>query len=286
MKEKILLDKNRNIAQVVSDSFKFIKQEFSGLISHYLVFIAPLFIGLIYLAAKSDLLVFQQKALELSNETEVEAFQELLREINLNSVWLVGIAMGLISLVFLGVTLIYLRNYHFNPEERITYSEMGSQLLYEFPKLFIVQFFYLSMSFFGMMTFLLPGIYFLITFSIASIIMVFEDEKIFKSFSKSIRTTHKSWFTFFWHTINIFLVYMAISFILRLPISLLIKKLYPLEEITAFQFAFSIGIESFINILASAIALIGMSMLYFGFTNHRQNYRDLIRSEFNKSDKA
>lgn len=286
MKEKILLDKNRNIAQVVSDSFKFIKQEFSGLISHYLVFIAPLFIGLIYLAAKSDLLVFQQKALELSNETEVEAFQELLREINLNSVWLVGLTMGLIGLVFLGVTLIYLRNYHFNPEEKLSYSEMGSQLLYEFPKLFIVQFFYLSMSFFGMMTFLLPGIYFLITFSIASIIMVFEDEKIFRSFSKSIRTTHKSWFTFFWHTINIFLVYMAISFILRLPISLLIKKLYPLEEMTAFQFAFSVGIESFINILASAIALIGMSMLYFGFTNHRQNYRDLIRSEFNKSDKA
>lgn len=284
MQEKVLLDKNRNISLLIVDSFKFLRQEFRGLIQHYLVFVAPLFLGLGYLIQNSDILELQKTVQEISNETDVEIIQDVLRSIDMNPIWLIGLGFSFIGLIFLGVTLIYIRTYHLNASYKLSISEMGSQLLYEFPKLFIIQFFYLSMALFGLMTFLIPGVYFLVTFSIASIHMVIEDDKIFKSLSQSIRISHKSWFTFLWYSINIFIAYAVVSFILRAPISYIISRLYPLEEISSQEFAISASIESFINLLCFSIALVAMSMLYFSFKNHRIHYREIVKSEFNKTD--
>lgn len=257
---KINFNEDRTIGEVIHSSVQFLKEEGIALLKLYFKFLFPLFILLAFLTYRSDLLEVSQI---INLETDFTDLENLFNGINLKSIWLVGIIQAFIWLIFLTVTLIYVKNYHLH-SQKTSFREMWGQLLYEFPKVFILQFFYLSMIFFGIVSFVIPGIYFGVSFALATTILVFQDTRVFQAMHLSLRLTIKKWFKTLGYLFIFYLVYLVVRILLQLPFSMIMNQLIENQEnLNRFAFTTLNIFNSVINILSSIFPILGTVYLYF-----------------------
>lgn len=255
--EKINFNIARNLSEIITASIQFIKSEGKNLSRFYLRFLLPLFIPVAILTYQSDLFAIGEVIKE-----DVSQLESLLSTFDLKGIFLAMLAQVFAWLVFLSITLVYLRNYCTDNSTNLTTKEMWSQMLYEFPKLFIVQFFYLSMLVFGLFSFVIPGIYFGVSLALAATIVVFEDSKIFSAMSNSIRLTRIKWFMSFGYLLVFYLLYIIARTVLQLPITFIGTSLSNAGEVSRMGFTIISTINAIINMLASIFPILGSVFLY------------------------
>lgn len=255
--KKIDFNINRNLSEIINASLQFLKVEGKSLFKFYSRFLLPLFIPVAILTYQSDLFAVG----EVINE-DVTQLESLLSTFDLKGILLAMLGQAFTWLVFLSITLVYLRNYC-SDNTPLSYREMWSQMLYEFPKLFIVQFFYLSMLVFGLFSFVIPGIYFGVSLALAATIVVFEDSKIFRAMSNSLRLTRIKWFMSLGYLLVFYLLYIVARTLLQLPITFIGTNLSESGELSRMGFAIISTLNAIINMLSSIFPILGSVFLYY-----------------------
>lgn len=255
--EKIDFNQNRNLSEIISSSIQFLKAEGKSLFKFYFRFLFILFIPVAILTYNSDLFAIGELIRE--DITQLEA---MLPSFNLKGVFLAVLAQALAWLVFLSITLVYVRNYCTQNSKPLSNKEMWNQMFYEFPKLFIVQFFYISMFIFGLVTFVIPGIYFGVSLALTATIIVFEDARIFQGLSGSIKLTRSKWFMCLGYLLVFYLVYIVARTLLQLPISFIGTSLSNSGELTRMSFTIVSTLNAIINMLATIFPILGSVFLY------------------------
>ncbi|HLW14882.1 MAG TPA: hypothetical protein VKX30_05230 [Flavobacteriaceae bacterium] len=255
--EEINFNESRNLSEIIRTAVQFLKLESRNLLRYYTWWVFPLFIPLAILTYHSEL-----HAISGLINNDMEQLEAALPTLDWKKIWLAVLAQAFVWLVFLSVTLVYLRNYSNNKGRLLTNKEMWNELLYEFPKIFIVQFFYISMVIFGLVSFVIPGIYFGVSLALATTIVVFEDSKIFHALSKSFRLIGSKWFMSLGYLFVFYLIYIGARTLLLLPVSLIAGNLAEAGEISQMNFAITSTINAIINMLASIFPILGSVLLY------------------------
>lgn len=263
--EKINFNENRNLSEIFISSLQFIKSEGSSLFKFYIRFLFPLLIPLAIFTYQSDLI----EITEIINK-DISELESAISNIDINKLWMVGLSQAFVWLVFLTITLIYIRNYCSDNSQPLSNKEMWNQMLYEFPKIFIVQFFYVFMVFFGTLSFVIPGIYFAITFALATTILVFNDTRIFQAFSLSLRLTFKKWFKVLGYLLIIYLIYFVARIILQFPFSLILTRLSDAGDLSRLSFTILNIFNSIINLFSSLFLVLGTVFLYYILDQHTE----------------
>lgn len=262
--EKINFNITRNLSEIISASIQFIKSEGKTLLKFYSRFLLPLFIPVTILTYQSDLFAIG----EVINE-DVSQLESLLSTFDLKGILLAMLAQAFTWLVFLSITLVYLRNYCTNNNKVLSVRDMWSQILYEFPKLFIVQFFYLSMVVFGLFSFVIPGIYFGVSLALTATIVVFEDSKIFRAMSTSLKLTRLKWFMSLGYLLVFYLLYIIARTLLQLPITFIGTSISESGELSRMGFTVISTLNAIINMLASIFPILGSVFLYHKLNQER-----------------
>lgn len=255
--EKINFNINRNVSEIIKASIQFIKSEGKNLLKFYSRFLLPLFIPVAILTYQSDLFAIG----EIINE-DVSQLEYLLSTFNLKGILIAMLAQAFTWLVFLSITLIYIRNYCTINSKVLSNKDMWSQMLYEFPKLFIVQFFYLSLLVFGLFSFVIPGIYFGVSLALAATIVVFEDSKIFRAMSNSLRLTRIKWFMSLGYLLVFYLLYIVARTLLQFPVTFIGTSISESGELSRMGFTVISTLNAIINMLASIFPILGIVFLY------------------------
>lgn len=263
--KKINFNENRNLSGILNDSIQFIKLEGKTLFRFYFRFLLPLLVPLAFFTYQADLLEIT-KIINI-DPTQLES---LLGQIDLPKIWLVILNQALIWLVFLSVTLIYIRNYCDPKSKELSHQEMWSQMLYEFPKIFIIQFFYLGMLFFGLVSFIIPGIYFGVSFALATVILVFKDTRIFEAMSLSLRLVIKKWFKVFGFLFLLYLISFVVRILFQLPFSMIADGIEKSGELSKISFTILNSFQTLINLFASLFPVIGSVFIYYILEYHTE----------------
>lgn len=255
--EKIDFNTNRNLAEIITDTVQFIKHEGKSLFKFYLVFVLPLFIPIAILTYQSDLFILG----EAINE-DIKNIESMMPNLNMKGIIIVALAQALAWIVFLATSLVYIRNYNTPNSEPLSTKEMWNQMFYEFPRLFIVQFFYFSLVFFGLVSFILPGIYFGVSLALTATIAVFEDARIFQAFSKSMRLVRTKWLQCLGYLIVLYLIYIGAGMLLQIPVKYIGTSLQKAGELTNKSYAIIASTTAFINTVASIFPVLGSVFIY------------------------
>lgn len=256
--EKINFKGNLSLTEIIRASFQFIKLEGKTLLRYYSIFVLPLFIPVAYLTYQSDLYLINEVL-----GTETSQLEEIFSTLDWENLWLAIISQALVWIVFLTITLIYLKNYCNNDNKALSNKAMWNELLYEFPKVFIVQFLYISMVFFGFISFIIPGIYFGVSLALATTIVVFENTRIFQGIRNSFRLIGTKWFMSLGYLLAFYLVYIVTRIVLQLPISIIGSSIIEPGEITKMSFSIITTLNVAVNMLASIFPIIGCVFLYY-----------------------
>lgn len=263
--EKINFNENRNLSEIIQTSVRFLKLEGRNLLKFYSWFVFPLFILVFILTYQSDL-----HAISGLINNDIEQLEAALSTLNWKKIWFAVLAQAFVWLVFLSITLVYIRNYCDNNGKMLTLKEMWNEILYEFPKIFIVQFFYISMVLFGLVSFIIPGIYFGVSLALTATIVVFENSKIFHALSKSFRLIGSKWFMSLGYLFVFYLIYIGARTLLLLPISIIAGNLGESSEISQMTFAITSTLNAVINMLASIFPILGSILLYYKLIQNKE----------------
>lgn len=256
--EKINFNENRNLSEIIRASFRFIKLEGRALLRFYSWFVLPLFIPIVFLTYQSDLHIISEVV-----NTDPSQLEEVLATLHWRNLWFAILGRVIMWLVFLSVTLVYLRNYCMNDNKKLSNKDMWNEMFYEFPKIFIVQFFYLGMIMLGLVTFIIPGIYFGVSLALATTIVVFEDSKIFHGLRKSFKLIGTKWFMNLGYLSIFYLVYFVLGTALQFPFSIISNNIIGPGEMSKMSFAVIATLNLIISMLASAFPIIGTVFLYY-----------------------
>jgi len=263
--EKINFKANLSLTEIIRSCFQFVKLEGKTLLGYYLRFVLPLFIPVAYLTYQSDLYLINEVL-----STETSQLEEVFLTLEWENLWFAVISQALVWIVFLTITLIYLKSYCNNNSKDLSNKAMWNELLYEFPKVFIVQFLYISIIFFGLASFIIPGIYFGVSLALTATIVVFENSKIFQGIRKSFMLIGTKWFMSLGYLLTFYIVYVVARIVLQLPISIIGSSMYGPDEMTKLSFTVISTLNAIVNMLASIFPIIGSVFLYYTLQQHQK----------------
>lgn len=106
-------------------------------------------------------------------------------------------------------------------EERPTPIEVFQKMLPRIPMLVVLIILISIVSFIGFIIFLLPGIYLMITLSLAVPVYIFEDKSIGTSFTKSFKLVNDKWWSTFGLIMVTVLIASVLSYIFLIPMYVL-----------------------------------------------------------------
>jgi hypothetical protein len=211
VEKEIEFRKKRELSEIISDSFLFIKQEYKPISKLIFTYVLPFLIlyGIVQV-------YFQMKVLGNIDLSNPESMMANIGPIYLN-LFLFSLFGIFVQSLLIGAFYSYLEIYIKKGKGNFELSEIT-------PLLFSNGLLALSASLvlfivviFGMFIFIIPGIYFANTFSLVIIIFMFEKKGLGNAFSRSwILVKSQWWNTFLLNIIGVIIIW-AMSFVLSLP---------------------------------------------------------------------
>ena len=211
VEKEIEFRKKRELSEIISDSFLFIKQEYKPISKLIFTYVLPFLIlyGIVQV-------YFQMKVLGNIDLSNPDSMMANIGPIYLN-LFLFSLFGIFVQSLLIGAFYSYLEIYIKKGKGNFELSEIT-------PLLFSNGLLALSASLvlfivviFGMFMFIVPGIYFANTFSLVVIIFMFEKKGLGNAFSRSwILVKSQWWNTFLLNIIGVVIIW-AMSFVLSLP---------------------------------------------------------------------
>ena len=193
----ITFKKERDLGAIITDTFKFIRENWKEYFLTVLKIVGPfLIVGLIvmvlFLFSMSDL--FSEIG---AVETNPTGFLPQLFSFAFTLFFVFVIMYTLLSMS----SLYFIKSYIKNNGTPI-FSEVKENILKNIWKFLGLGFLVTIVSFFGFMFCYLPGVYLIVVLSLASSVMVFEDKNVGDSFSHSFILIKGEW----WNTFGVLIV--------------------------------------------------------------------------------
>lgn len=263
MMNKIEIDKERDLGEIIKDSILFFRQNFSKLFKAYLLYAGPF-----VLVASYFLYIYQNKFiaifLEIMNKSPKNPDPEV-ASIFYSTYFTIMITFAVICTFVSYVFNEYILNYKDSEEpiEDVSFiwNNMGKKIF----RLLSIVLFSASISFLGLSCLCVPGLFFAISLSSVFIISVFKNVRLFEMVSESFKLNIKHW----WSTLGLILItgiiFVFASSLISIPASLIngidIKNPNP----EAFEITTN---KIIVNIIVNLISSFFMGIVYIALTLH------------------
>lgn len=217
----ILFKKEREIGEIINDTFKFTRQNFKTLLKVFVKFVTPSFIILLlgvgyysYISVNNNF--FSSYMSGNPGVTGMDDLPDFFSKILLGSLFLIITLYTFYAFLF-GSILYSIKSYIKN-EGKIVIAEVGDNMKQNWGSLFGLSFASLIMLFVGFMLCIIPGIYLWPPLMLIYAIKVFNNLSISESISYSFKLIKNNWFTTFISFFIIGALWYFANMVFQLPI--------------------------------------------------------------------
>ena len=208
----IKFEKQRNFEQLISHTFDFIKQEFKPIVKALLTFTGP------FVLVTAFLMSMYQSSMSMSSQNVVNSSTLTIPENTFSATYFLLIISSVVSNTVLLITVYgYIKLYITKGKGNFEIEEIWKLIINKFSTIFLAL---IAMSFMiaiGIVTFIVPGVYLAIIFSLVLPIMVFEELTFNQAVIKSINLIKNYWGFSFAVIIVIYLITFFAGFVFSIP---------------------------------------------------------------------
>ena len=264
----IQFKKQRELGEIISMTFKFLRENYKPLINSIKQVVAPTFILLIaalvyytYTAAGNPIKLME----EISGDFFI-------------SIFILAFTLILFYASLYGTILHYIKSYIQN-NGNVDEAEIKTAAQDDLGKLFLILIISAVLIFTGMILFIIPGIYLMVPLSLATAIMVFNNMSVGDSISHGFTLIKNHWWTTFFSIIVIWLLVYVIGLIFQIPLIIytFIKMFSVAQEgsladpssYSDWVFILLNVVSSVIQYLLTSIFVIALAFIYFNLNEHK-----------------
>ena len=210
--KEIQFRKKRELGDVITDSFEFIRQEYKPLLRLIAVYVLPFVV--LYSIVQVNL---QMKFLGTFDLTNPETLMANLGPVYGNLLISSLFALFVQSLL-LGTFYSYIEVYLKNGKGNFSQSDVTPLLFSNSLQILVTNLVIFLVVILGAIMCLIPGIYFANSFSLALAILIFEKRKTGISLSKSLFLVNRQWWnTFLLNLLGVVIIW-GVGFVLSIPL--------------------------------------------------------------------
>lgn len=266
----IQFKEQRELGEIISITFKFIRENYKPLLKLLVKTAGPAFVLLI--AA-----VTYYSYSTLSNPLQNSIFSS---GNFLISAGILGLTLLLYYAVVNGTIHHYIKSYIANKGEVVS-EQVIQGVKHDFAKLFGLGIMVWIIVLFATILFILPGIYVSVPLSLAAAIVVYRNEDVFDSISESFSLIKNNWWTTFFTLFIIWIIVYVISLVFQMP--LIIYTFFKaftsaqegstanMSEMIDWIYIFGTVLSSLIQYILYTIPPIAIGFIYFHL-NEKQNF--------------
>lgn len=261
---EVQIRKRREVGDILTDSFRFLKQEFKPLSKLFVIYILP------FIIVYGILQVYVQ--MKVMGKVDLNDPDMILSNIGpiYGNIFMVSLFGLFVQSLLGGTYYTYIENYVKKGKENFELSEithlfftnslhaLGANLL-----LFIA-------VIAGIIMCIIPGIYVANTFSVVVMILIFEKKGVSNAFTRSWNLVNSQWWnTFLINLVGIIIIY-AVSFVLSIPsmIAGMSASMFSLQQTGTIEYPQWYWILMGFSVIVSAIFwIIPYTFLAFQYFN-------------------
>ncbi|MBK5193326.1 MAG: hypothetical protein JJE07_08945 [Flavobacteriaceae bacterium] len=264
----IQFKKQRELGEIISVTFKFLRENYKTLIKSITQVVGPTFILLIaalayytYTVAGSPLAAMEGKSEEF-----------------LISFFILAVTLLLFYASLYGTILHYIKSYIEN-NGTVDEAEIKTGAQDDLGKLFMVFIISAVIVFTGLILFIIPGIYLMVPLSLAATVLVFNKMSLGDSISHGFSLVKDHWWTTFFSIVVIWLLVYVIGLVFQLPLIIYtFMKMFAVAQegsladpvsYSDWVFILLNVISSVIQYLLSSIFVIALAFIYFNLNEHK-----------------
>ncbi len=265
--EKITLYKMRDFSAKVNITIEYIRHNFLPLVKVVLLVVAPIALILTLLMK-----YWMGDLAELQNNPGADPFGTLSR---LGPTYLLSTFISITSYTFLFTAVYGYMKMNQDQEEAPSPVEVYKLILPKLPMVFILMILISVVSLIGLVFFIIPGLYLMITTSLAVPIYLFENKNIGDAFGKSFTLIKGKWWSTFGLLIITGIISALISYLFAVPlygkmiIDLFSKgadQVQPDLLFTSWYSTFALAFMLIGSYIAYLIPVIALSFQYFNLS--------------------
>jgi len=258
--------KIRDIGDIITDTFQYIRTHFNTLGKALLFFVLPLYIIQFFLLKDYTDQIFS--SFQSGNFNNFDAF--------FGPRYFLGIAISIVaSAVLTVVTLKHLKLTQdgFEPSPEAILEDIIPNVL-RYIGLYVVYFFVLI---FSALIFFFPMIFFGIKFSLSTSVLILEEETVFGAFSRSWELTKDYWWSTFGIVLVMYILMMMVTYAILVPITFF--SILTVETGTGevgdpglwvnFYYVLT-GIMTAVSSLISTILFLAISLQYYSLIERKE----------------
>ena len=208
--KEIQFNKKREIGEIISDSFEFLKQEHKPLLRLISIYVLPFLIlyGIVQVQVQMKIV----GAVDFSNpETIMANIGPIYSHVFISSLFSLFV-QSLLAAAFYSYLEVYIKKGKGN----FDFSEISSKLFSNGLIALGANLLLFASVVLGVLLCIVPGIYFANTFSLVLMIAIFEKRGVTDAFSKSWNLVNRQW----WNTFLLIILSLAIIWVIAFFISL------------------------------------------------------------------
>lgn len=268
LNQQIKFKKQRDIGEIINDTFKFIRENYKELWKFIVEIVGPFFIVLVAAVGYYTYTVAGNPFEAITGKSGDFIISFLL----------LGAALLLFYSALYGTILHYIKSYIHNNGE-INREEIKLGVKNDFFNLILLSILSAILVLAGLMLFILPGIYLMIPLSLAGAILVFKNYSVTESISYCFTLIKDHWWMTFVTLLVIYILVYLIGLVFQIPLIIytLVKTFTMVQEGSVadptsyadWVFITLNVFSSVIQYLLSSISIIALSLIYFNLNEHK-----------------
>jgi len=267
-KDYIQFKKQRELGEIISVTFKFLRENYKALIKSITQVVVPTFILLVVALAYYTYTVAGSPLAAIEGNSEEF----------LISVFIMAVTLLLFYASLYGTILHYIKSYIEN-NGIVDESEIKTGAQDDLGKLFMAFIISAVIVFAGLILFIVPGIYLMVPLSMVATVLVFSKLSLGDSIYYSFSMVKDHWWTTFFSLVVIWLLVYVIGLVFQLPLIIytFVKMFAVVQEGSSVDpvsysdwvFIMLNVISSVIQYLLSSIFVIALAFIYFNLNEHK-----------------
>jgi hypothetical protein len=267
-KDYIQFKKQRELGEIISVTFKFLRENYKALIKSITQVVVPTLILLVVALAYYTYTVAGSPLAAIEGNSEEF----------LISVFIMAVTLLLFYASLYGTILHYIKSYIEN-NGIVDESEIKTGAQDDLGKLFMAFIISAVIVFAGLILFIVPGIYLMVPLSMVATVLVFSKLSLGDSIYYSFSMVKDHWWTTFFSLVVIWLLVYVIGLVFQLPLIIytFVKMFAVVQEGSSVDpvsysdwvFIMLNVISSVIQYLLSSIFVIALAFIYFNLNEHK-----------------
>lgn len=269
----IRFQKQRELGEIITDTFKFIRENFKPLFKIIFKVTAPVFVILLLAIG-----YYSYLGMDLMENPLLISSMEVDIELYIISLFILMSALLAFYVLLYGSVLHYIQSYIRN-SGAVNETEVYSGVKTDFGKMLGILLLVGIISFAGLLLCVLPGIYVWVPLSIAPAIMIFTRRPVFDAISDAFNLIKDNWWTTFFSLFVITLLVYIIGMIFQFPLTVyyFIKTLTSSQEgsvanaadMVDWVYIFFNVVSSLFQYLLSVVVIIATAFIFYNLDEEK-----------------